>query len=261
MINLKIILVLPYKKLSVKLKLFFALFIIFFVNSNAQDYIFGKVNSEEGIEMQEVTVINIRTDERVSTNKDGHFMIPGRVGDELRFVKSGYERATRRITNENVGLPVNIILTRTATLIPEVEIKQGITGDLKTDTKSISRPKKVEKLVKEMDQYIARKSDPTVLAPKPGEFVQPVTKGVFSFGKIKDKWDDLDLMNYLISALGAQYFEDLKIEKSQIQHFVLYIFRNGFERRSILKYGYCSDADLNRFKNVVLMRISSYKAP
>ncbi len=32
---------------------------------NAQEFIFGKVTSEDNIEMLDVTVINIRTDERV----------------------------------------------------------------------------------------------------------------------------------------------------------------------------------------------------
>ncbi|MBB4806434.1 hypothetical protein HNP38_001730 [Chryseobacterium defluvii] len=241
-----------------KLKLFFLFSFFFFISINAQDYIFGKVVSEGHLEMPDVTVINIRTDERVATNKDGHFMISGRQGDELRFVKSGYERSAKKASTD---APLNVTLTRAATLIQEVEIKQGLTGDLKIDSKNMNRPKKVEKLIKDLDRYIAQKSDPRVLAARPGEFVQPVTKGTFSLGKVKNKWDDVDLMSHLISALGPQYFEDLKIEKSQIQHFIYYIFAGGFERKTILKYGYCSDADLMRFQRAVLTRISTYKAP
>lgn len=242
-----------------KLKLFFLLSFLFFIHINAQDYIFGKITSEDHLEIPDVTVINIRTDERVVTNRDGHFMVSGRQGDELRFVKASYERVVRKVTNINI--PLNITLVRAATLIAEVEVKKGITGDLKIDSKSLNRPKKVEKLVKDLDRYIAQKSDPRVLAARPGEFVQPVTKGTFSFGKIKNKWDDVDFMNYLVSALGEQYFIDLKIEKSQIQHFIYYVFAGGFERKTILKYGYCSDADLMRFQRAVFTRISSYRAP
>lgn len=241
-----------------KLKLLFLFSILFFININAQDYIFGKITSEDHLEMPDVTVINIRTDERVVTNLDGHFMVSGRQGDELRFVKAGYERVVQKVSG--LGAPLNITLVRAATLIDEVEIKKGITGDLKIDSKNLNKSKKVEKLTKDIDRYIAQKSDPRVLAARPGEFVQPVTHGI-SIGKVKNKWDDVDLMNYLISALGEQYFVDLKIEKSQIQHFIYYVFAGGFERKTILKYGYCSDADLMRFQRVVLARISSYKAP
>lgn len=244
-----------------KIKLFFFLFTVFFINIQAQDYIFGKVTSEENTEIPDVTVINIRTDERISTNRDGHFMISGRSGDELRFVKNGYERANRRITKENISAPINITLVRAAALIAEVEVKKEITGDIKIDSKNLNPPRKVEKLKSDLALYISQRSAPSVLAARPGEFVQPVTKGVFSFGKVKNKWDDMDLLNYLQNALGTAFFEDLKIDKAQIQHFILYILNTGFERKNILKYGYMTEADVNRFKSVVLNRISAYKTP
>jgi len=245
----------------VKIKLFFVLASLFFINSHAQNYIFGKVTSEDNDEMPEVTVINIRTDERVLTNRDGHFMISGRAGDELRFIKAGYERTNRKITQENITAPVNATMIRAAELIAEVEIKKNITGDIKIDAKNLNPPRKVEKLKNDLAKYMSQKSAPGVLAARPGEFVQPVTKGIYSFGKIKDKWDDVDLMNYLQNSLGNTFFEELQISKPQIQHFILYILRTGFERKNILKYGYCTEADMNRFKNAVLGRISAYKSP
>lgn len=243
-----------------KLKLLFILSLFFFVSINAQEYIFGKVTSEENIEMPDVTVINIRTDERVETNRDGHFMISGRQGDNLRFIKIGYDRVNAGMTKENITSPVNIKLTRSAQLIDEVEIKKALTGDLKIDTKTLNPPRKVEKLRKDLAIYIKQKSDPRILAARPGEFVQPKGQG-FAIGKVKDKWDDIDFMNYLVTALGYQYFNDLKIENSQVQHFIRYVLAGGFERRSVLKYGFVSDADLMRFQRAVLMRISTYKAP
>lgn len=243
-----------------KLKLFFFLSFIFFINIHAQEYIFGKITTEESAEMPEVTVINIRTDERVATNRDGHFMISGRAGDELRFVKDGYERTNRKITKENISSPINVALKREATLIAEVEIKKGITGDIKIDSKNLNPPKKVQKLKSDLAVYISQKSDPRILAARPGEFVQP--KGqVFSIGAAANKWDDVDFMNYLTYALGEKYFTDLKIDKSLIQHFIYYVFAGGFERKKILKYGFCSDTDLMRFQRAVLIRISSYRAP
>ncbi|MCL8536681.1 carboxypeptidase-like regulatory domain-containing protein [Chryseobacterium gallinarum] len=243
-----------------KLKLFFFLFLIFCTSAQAQSYIFGKVTSEDGAEMQDVTVINIRTDEMTMSNRDGHFMISGRAGDELRFVKAGYDRLMKKVTPENVQSPLNITLVRGTIQIPEVAVKQGITGNLKIDSKNFGPSRKEEKLTKEIDRYIVQKTDPRVLAARPGEFVQPKGQG-FSIGKVKDKWDDVDLMKYLRASLGDEYFTDLKIEKPQIDHFIYYVFAGGFERKKILKYGFCSDADLNRFQRFVLTKISSYRAP
>lgn len=243
-----------------KLKLFFFLSFILFIHTHAQSYIFGKITSESGTEMQDVNIVNIRTDEIVVSNRDGHFMISGRQGDELRFIKAGYERHTKIVSQENTQSPMNISLVRQTIQIPEVEVKQGISGNLKIDSKIYNKPKKVEKLIKEMDQYIAKKSDPRILAAKPGEFVQPKGEGFF-IGKVKNKWDDVDLMRYIRASLGDDYFTNLKIEKPLIDHFIYYVFAGGFERKKILKYGFCSEADLNRFQRFVLIRISSYRIP
>jgi hypothetical protein len=212
------------------------------------------------MEMLDVTVINIRTDERVTTNRDGHFMIAGRQGDNLRFIKIGYDRVNKSISKENIASPINIQLVRSAQLIDEVQIKKALTGDLKIDTKTLNPPKKVEKLKSDLAIYMKQKSDPRILAAKPGEFVQPKGQG-FMIGKVKNKWDDVDFMNYMVTALGYQYFNDLKIENSQVQHFIYYVLAGGFERKSILKYGFVSDADLMRFQRAVLNRISTYKSP
>jgi len=244
----------------VKCKLLFILSLFFFVSINAQEFIFGKVTSEDNVEMLDVNVINIRTDERVSTNRDGHFMIAGRQGDNLRFIKIGYDRINVNITQENIASPINITLVRSAQLIDEVEIKKALTGDLKIDTKTLDPPRKVEKLKSDLAVYMKQKSDPRILAAKPGEFVQPKGQG-FMIGKVKNKWDDVDFMNYMVTALGYQYFNDLKIENSQVQHFIYYVLAGGFERKSILKYGFVSDADLMRFQRAVLNRISTYKSP
>ncbi|WP_284463981.1 hypothetical protein [Chryseobacterium sp.] len=243
-----------------KFKLFFLLTFIFFIHTHAQSYIFGKIISEGGSEMQDVNVINIRTDEMVLSNGDGHFMISGRTGDELRFIKAGYERVIKKISQENVQSPMEVSLVRQTIQIPEVEVKQGLTGNLKIDSRNYNKPKKVEKLSKEIDSYIAQKSDPRILAARPGEFVQPKGEG-FSIGKVKNKWDDIDLMSYIKASLGEEYFTNLKIEKPLIDHFISYVLAGGFERKKILKYGFCSDADLYRFQRFVLTRISTYRTP
>ena len=134
--------------------------------------------------MQDVNVVNIRTDEIVVSNRDGHFMISGRQGDELRFIKAGYERLTKKIVSqENTESPMNIRFVRQTIQIPEVEIKQGLTGNLKIDSKLYNKPQKVEKLLKEMDRYIFRnqiqeywRRDPRICAAE---------RGRFSIGKVK----------------------------------------------------------------------------
>ncbi|WP_435523782.1 hypothetical protein [Chryseobacterium indoltheticum] len=62
-------------------------------------------------EVPNVTVINIRTDEQVLTNRDGHFMISGRQGDILRL-KPDLKEQTEKFLKENVESPMNVKLVR-----------------------------------------------------------------------------------------------------------------------------------------------------
>ena len=248
------------KVIIVKEKILFVLMLLFSLGLQAQNYIFGKISSEELSEISGVAVINLRTREQVTSNRDGHFMVSGREGDVLRFFKKGYERLDRKVSKENVEASMNVKISQAPELIAEVQIKKGLSGDLGIDAKSLNPPEKVEKLKNELSNYLRQKSDPRILAAQPGEFVQPKGQG-FSIGKVKDKWDDLDLTNYLISSLGEQYFIDLQIEKPFISHFINYILAGGFERKKILKYGYVDNADLNRFQRAVLLRMESYKIP
>lgn len=245
------------------MKLKFSLFILFifavtFVQ--AQEYVFGKVTNENNSEIQDVTVLNVRTDERTTTNRDGHFMIFAKLGDELRFVLAGYQRRSVRITADNFKTAINVVLPKEEIAIEEVTIAKRATGDLKIDSKTFGKSAKVKKLEADLNQYMSMKSDPRVLAAKPGEFVQLAVRGI-GIGKIKNKWDDVDCMQNLIAALGEKYFTELELTKQQIQPFIYFVFRRGFERSKILKYGYISPQDLARFQNAVLNNISIYQSP
>ncbi len=68
-------------------------------------------------------------------------------------------------------------------------------------------------------------------------------------------------MNYLVTALGYQYFNDLKIENLRFSILFITFWQADLSGKSILKYGFVSDADLMRFQRAVLNRISTYKAP
>ncbi|RXM49810.1 MULTISPECIES: hypothetical protein [unclassified Chryseobacterium] len=137
-----------------KFKLLLFLSLIFSIHFNAQSYIFGKVVSDGGAEIQDVTVVNIRTDEMVLSNRDGHFMVSGKIGDELRFIKAGYDRVVKKVSQENVQQPMNISLVRSTIQIPEVQIAFKPTGNLAKDSKRLSEPQKLRSLKSEMSKYM-----------------------------------------------------------------------------------------------------------
>lgn len=223
----------------------------------SQDYNFGKVVTEDGVPIPYVTIINIHTEQRAQTDLDGNYMIKAKSGELIRYVKNGYGRFDEVLTADNFTKNNRITLIKLAEEIEEVTISKKLSGNLEADSKMFDGPAKTKKLNEDMVAYIKRPSSASVLSAKPGEFRQPIAQG-FSIGKIKDKWDDVDLMLYVINALGENYFIELGVDKQNIQSFVLYVIDSGFERKRILKYGYCSQSDLGRFQGQILKKIDDY---
>ncbi len=223
----------------------------------AQEYVFGKVTSEEYVDLKGVLVININTDEKVHTDSDGNFMIRGKVKDELRTSSPRYERASVTLSAEDFHKPLHIIVKRIPYEIEEVEIQYQVTGDLKKDIQHFGNTKKIRVLKEEIAKDIA-KGSPRNIPRAHGEFVQPVGPG-FSVGKVKNQWDDVDFMNFLIREIPVEFFtEDLKLTPAEFSFFILYVF-SDFERHHILKYGNPATSDVFRFMEAAERKIADYR--
>lgn len=135
-------------------KLFLLSLLLTALSAYSQEYIFGKVRSEFGSDLPNAVIINTRTDEKVSSDKDGNYMISAKPSDELRFVKSGYERASTKISIDHYSQPLNISLAQSAYLIEEIELAFQATGNLKKDSKLLDAPKKLVALQSSLDAYM-----------------------------------------------------------------------------------------------------------
>lgn len=225
---------------------------------SAQEFVFGKVTTEEHNDLQGVVVINLNTDEKVQTDRDGNFMIRGKVKDELRTSSPRYERVSVTLSAEDFSKPLHIIVKRIPYEIEEVEIKYQVTGDLKKDVQHLGEARKVKILKTEIAKDIAL-GPPLNIPRAQGEFVQPVGPG-FSIGKVKNQWDDVDFMNFLIREIPDDFFtEDLKLTKPEISFFIFYVFKD-YERKNILKYGNPGYSDIMRFMQVSERKIVDYKS-
>ncbi|MBU8884092.1 hypothetical protein KSK37_13445 [Kaistella sp. DKR-2] len=147
-----------------KTKLLYLFCLLLSATVFSQEYIFGKVSTESGTELPSAVIINMRTDEKILTDKDGNFMIAAKTGDEIRFIKNTYERKIQMITTENFSRPLNISLEKSPYLIEEIELAFNPTGNLKKDVKSLDPPKRVVALNSSMDSYM--RTSPTEPSPK-----------------------------------------------------------------------------------------------
>lgn len=202
----------------------------------------GRIISDS-VTINEVLIININSQEKTYSDSQGQFIINAKVGDELRFVKVGYERKTIIIKNHK-DLIINIV--KLAIEIEEVEVKKKLSGNLASDSKLFNENKKKVTLNNDLKVYFKAPSSEELLKPKHGEFVQPVGEG-FSFGEIKNKWKLPDLVEWIRENLTDDYFISMGIGFQEINPFLYYSLQS-FNTFYILKYGFCSDKDVANLK-------------
>ena len=233
------------------------LFLFILANSfYAQEYIFGKITSEQNIELSGVLILNTRTDEKAYSDSDGNFMISAKNNDALRFVKQKYDRITYSVKPEDFKNSIKITLIKSVVEIEEVEIKSKLTGNLREDARRVESVKKV-KLNKEIAKYIAEKSDPEILKPRGGEFVQPVGQG-FSVGKVSNQADQIDLAEDFLEILGEDYFTDLGLKKSEISGFIFHVM-SSLDLKNAYKYGYLKGSDIAQFRKQAETKINDFR--
>ncbi len=233
------------------------LFLFILANSfYAQEYIFGKITSEQNIELSGVLILNTRTDEKTYSDSNGNFMIAAKNNDALRFVKQKFDRITYSVKPEDFKNSIKITLTKSVVVIEEVEIKSKLTGNLREDARRVESVKKV-KLNKEIAKYIAEKSDPEIIKPRGGEFVQPKGEG-FSVGKVSNQADQIDLAEDFLEILGEDYFTDLGLKKSEISGFIFHVM-NGLDLKNAYKYGYLKGSDIAQFRKQAETKINDFR--
>jgi len=124
---------------------FIFLFLLFVFNFIfCQQTITGKITDDNGINLANVTVINIKTDIKSYSNAAGEFSLKASVNDEIRFVKEGYERVSGRVPVGGMSTPISIVLIKIPEVIEEVKVAKKPTGDLETDSRSAARVNKGE---------------------------------------------------------------------------------------------------------------------
>ena len=233
------------------------LFLFILANSfYAQEYIFGKITSEQNIELSGVLILNTRTDEKAYSDSDGNFMISAKNNDALRFVKQKYDRITYSVKPEDFKNSIKITLIKSVVEIEEVEIKSKLTGNLREDARRVESVRKV-KLNKEIAKYIAEKSDPEIIKPRGGEFVQPVGQG-FSVGKVSNQADQIDLAEDFLEILGEDYFTDLGLKKSEISGFIFHVM-SSLDLKNAYKYGYLKGSDIAQFRKQAEIKINDFR--
>ena len=121
-------------------KLFLILIILASNIVTAQSLFSGKVETEEGLSIGNVLVINLKTNEKVNTDENGEFTISAKFQDEIRFVKKGYDRVSHVVKSTDFQEEKYFRLQKSTVAIEEVVISRlKLTGNLAKDSKSLDK--------------------------------------------------------------------------------------------------------------------------
>jgi len=138
-----------------KIKLFSLLILLCSIKIFSQsDYILGNVSNESGDKLPFASIYNLRTDQVVVSDKMGNFAIAAKSSDELRIVRSGYERKSITINPESFLKSLEVRLTTIPQEIEEVKLAFKPTGILKKDVTRLNPPPKIVALNSAMNLYM-----------------------------------------------------------------------------------------------------------
>ncbi|AZA53211.1 hypothetical protein [Chryseobacterium sp. G0201] len=173
-------------------KTLFLIFMFLFESIFSQQKITGKVVDENNINLNSVLIVNISSNKSAHSDSSGQFMIEAQENDEVRFVKDGYYRTDKKITNGNINTPFNVTLLRAETLIPEVKITYKPTGNLEKDSKYFDGSRKIASLNSTMEKYMKSPLNEAL----PDNSISKTFKGHdFSAGQV-------DMVKLIGSAIG-----------------------------------------------------------
>lgn len=129
------------------MRILIVIFVVLGCFCNAQNQISGKTVSENNARIPNVEVINISNGLKTSSNSVGEFEISAKVGDEIRFVKSNYERTSRRIVAQDFSQNIDVVLIQIPLEIEEVTVV-SLSGDLNKDSRKLAKKDKIYDLKK-----------------------------------------------------------------------------------------------------------------
>ena len=205
--------------------------ILFFSVLGFSQSISGKVETEEGLSIGNVLVINIKTNEKVNTDENGKFTISAKLQDEIRFVKKGYDRVSHIVKSADFDKHILLKMRETETVIKEVVII----------------PKsKIDRLKKDIEVPTVKKG--TESKPRPARWKDVLALDIDAFEelitgnarrkKTRYKYEEMQADVLQVKEfLGEEYFIENKIPSERIHEFLEFSIIEKPEIKKHMKTG------------------------
>ena len=212
------------------------IFIVFpFLNVFSQKTVEGSITDEDGVALPSVMILNISTEKKTYTLSDGSFSIEATPEDELRFIRSGYERSSIK-AKFLIDKKATIKLIRITEQIEEVEIA-NLTGDIKKDSRAVAKvdkgkmvedavglPQPVGKM-RETPADIKQVLLPILLGNLNVQGLYDLVSGDARRMKRQYKYDDLqEDISWIRERVEDDYFMREGVPKERISEFIEFSF-------------------------------------
>ncbi len=126
-------------------------FVLCFSTALFSQQISGTITDEDQNPLAAVLVFNMKTEQKSYTNINGEFIIAANLNDELRFIRNGFERNSKIVSQQDFNSALNMIIIRTIQEIEEVKVPTvRLTGNLDKDSKNLTKFDKVVQLQREV---------------------------------------------------------------------------------------------------------------
>lgn len=213
-----------------KLKLLLFLSLILFSYTFSQQKVTGLVTDNTNGTLNPVVIINISKNTSVLSDYSGRFVIDADENDEIRAIKEGYYRASKKISKEDFSNPLLIILQKAEIQIPEVKIAFRPTGNLEKDSKRLNESQKLRSLKSEMSKYMKS----PLKEPLPNKTISKTFTGHdFNAGQV----DALGIIGKAISLItNAKKPKITKANYIEFQDFMVQL-KNNVNLNFLRKYG------------------------
>ena len=205
--------------------------VLFFSVLGFSQSVSGKVETEEGLSIANVLVINLKTNEKVNTDENGKFTISAKLQDEIRFVKKGYDRVSHIVKSADFDKHISLQMRKSETIINEVVII----------------PKsKIDRLKKDIEVPTVKKG--TESKPKPARWKDVLALDIDAFEelitgnarrkKTRYKYEEMQANVLQVKEfLGEEYFIENKIPSERIHEFLEFSIIEKPEIKKHMKTG------------------------
>lgn len=224
----------------------FLIFLCSYVFS--QEIVTGKITDDNDINLGAVAVVNMSTDQKVYTNYLGEFSIEAFNNDELRFVRAGYERISKRVLVNGINSQLTITLIKIPEDIEEVKVAKRLTGDLGDDSRAVAKVDKGEIVqqavglpqptgkMRERPAEVKSVLLPILLGNLNVQGVYDLVSGKARRQKRQYRYDDLqEHIVWVRKRVDDDYFTKAGIPAERISEFIEFAFVTKPQTRTYVK--------------------------